>query len=99
MTTILEAKNLKVIRGGSLLVDVPDLAIIEGETLSLIGPNGAGKTTLLQALSYLSKPSAGEVLFRGRVVGPDYGALEFRRNLTMVFQEPLLFDTTVFNNV
>ena len=99
MTTILEAKNLKVIRGGSRLVDVPGLAIFEGETLSLIGPNGAGKTTLLQALSYLSKPSAGEILFRGRSVGPDYGALEFRRSLTMVFQEPLLFDTTVFNNV
>jgi tungstate transport system ATP-binding protein len=99
MTKILEAKNLKVIRGRSLLVDVPGLAIIEGETLSLIGPNGAGKTTLLQALSYLMKPSAGEILFRGKSVGTDYRTLEFRRKLAMVFQEPLLFDTTVYGNV
>jgi tungstate transport system ATP-binding protein len=99
MTTILEAKNLKVIRGGSLLVDVPGMAIIEGETLSLIGPNGAGKTTLLQALSYLMKPSAGEILFRGQAVGAEQRILEYRRRLAMVFQEPLLFDTTVFGNV
>jgi tungstate transport system ATP-binding protein len=99
MTSILEAKSLKVIRGGSLLVDVPDLTIFEGETLSLIGPNGAGKTTLLQALSYLMKPSKGEILFRGQAVETNHRALEYRRRLAMVFQEPLLFDTTVFGNV
>ncbi len=99
MKKILEARNLKVIRGGSLLVDVPGMAIFEGETLSLIGPNGAGKTTLLQALSYLMKPSAGEILFRGQAVGAEQRILEYRRRLAMVFQEPLLFDTTVFGNV
>ena len=99
MTTILEARNLKVIRGGSLLVDAPGLSIVEGETLSLIGPNGAGKTTLLQALSYLMKPSAGEIIFKGQAVGAAQGILEYRRKLAMVFQEPLLFDTTVIGNV
>jgi len=99
MKKILEAKNLNVIRGGSLLVDVPGLEIFEGDTLSLIGPNGAGKTTLLQALSYLMKPSAGVILFRGQAVGAQQRILEYRRRLAMVFQEPLLFDTTVFGNV
>ncbi len=99
MKTILEARDLKVIRGGSLLVDVREMEIFEGETLSLIGPNGAGKTTLLQALSYLSRPSAGKILFRGQAVGAAQDVLEYRRRLAMVFQEPLLFDTTVFNNV
>jgi tungstate transport system ATP-binding protein len=75
------------------------MEIFEGETLSLIGPNGAGKTTLLQALSYLSRPSAGKILFRGQAVGAAQNILEYRRRLAMVFQEPLLFDTTVFNNV
>jgi len=96
---ILEARNLKVVRGGSALVDVPGLLIMQGEMLSLIGPNGAGKTTLLQALTFLMKPSAGEIRFRGRKVGADYSALEYRRKLAMVFQEPLLFDTTVIKNV
>jgi len=75
------------------------MGIFEGETLSLIGPNGAGKTTLLQALSYLMTPSAGQILFRGQAVGAEQRILEYRRRLAMVFQEPLLFDTTVFGNV
>ena len=96
---ILEAKGLKVIRGGATSLDVPLLQIREGEILSLIGPNGAGKTTLLQALSYLIKPSQGEICFKGEEVNSARPVFEYRRRLAMVFQEPLLFDTTVFNNV
>jgi tungstate transport system ATP-binding protein len=98
-TTVLEARNLKIRRGGVLLVDVPHLQIAEGEILSLIGPNGAGKTTLLQALAHLLKLSDGEVAFRGRIVNSNHFLLDYRRQLAMVFQEPLLFDTTVFGNV
>lgn len=99
VNAILEVRHLKVIRGKSLLVHVPSLTIKEGETLSLIGPNGAGKTTLLQTLSYLMKPSSGDILYRGQKVGAGYATLDYRRKLAMVFQEPLLFDTTVFENV
>jgi len=96
---ILEAKDIQVIRGGTLLLDISSLLIHEGEILSLIGPNGAGKTTLLQTLSYLSKPFQGEIFFRGKKIEANHSVLEYRRKLAMVFQEPLLFDTTVFNNV
>ena len=98
-TPILEARNLEVNRGGTLLIRVPSLFIQKGEILSLIGPNGAGKTTLLQTLSYLLKPFQGEIFFREKKVEKNHSVLEYRRKLAMVFQEPLLFDTTVFNNV
>jgi tungstate transport system ATP-binding protein len=98
-TPILEARNLEVNRGGAILICVPSLLIRKGEILSLIGPNGAGKTTLLQTLSYLLKPFQGEIFFRERKVEANHSVLEYRRKLAMVFQEPLLFDTTVFNNV
>jgi tungstate transport system ATP-binding protein len=96
---ILEAKDIQVIRGGTLLLDISSFLIHEGEIFSLIGPNGAGKTTLLQTLSYLLKPFQGEIFFRGGKVEKNHSVLEYRRKLAMVFQEPLLFDTTVFNNV
>ena len=80
-------------------MDISSFLIHEGEILSLIGPNGAGKTTLLQTLSYLLKPFQGEIFFRGKKVETNHSVLEYRRKLAMVFQEPLLFDTTVFNNV
>jgi tungstate transport system ATP-binding protein len=96
---ILEAKNLEVNRGGAILVHVSSLLIQKGEFLSLIGPNGAGKTTLLQTLSYLLKPFQGEIYFKGEKVSSNHSILEYRRKLAMVFQEPLLFNTTVFDNV
>jgi tungstate transport system ATP-binding protein len=96
---ILEIKNLEVKRGGITILNVSSLLIHEGEILSLIGPNGAGKTTLLQTLSYLLKPFQGEIFFKGEKVETNHSVLEYRRKLAMVFQEPLLFDTTVFSNV
>ncbi|MGD0919542.1 MAG: ABC transporter ATP-binding protein [Thermodesulfobacteriota bacterium] len=96
---ILEAKNLEVNRGGAILIHVPSLIIQKGEILSLIGPNGAGKTTLLQTLSYLLKPFQGEIFFKGEKVNSNHSVLEYRRKLAMVFQEPLLFDATVFDNI
>ena len=96
---ILEAKGIQVVRGGTILLDISSFLLHEGEILSLIGPNGAGKTTLLQTLSYLLKPFQGEILFRGRKIEANHSVLEYRRKLAMVFQEPLLFDTMVFNNI
>jgi len=98
-STILEGRNLQVKKGRTVILDVPGIQIQEGEFLSVIGPNGAGKTTLLQVLCCLMKSDMGEVLFRGRKVGSEYNLIDYRRKVTMVFQEPLLFDTTVFNNV
>lgn len=96
---VFEVKNLQVIRGGSLILNIPSLTVSDGEILTLIGPNGAGKSTLLQSLAALIKPSRGEVFFRGRKIGVEVPLLAYRRRLAMVLQEPLLFDTTVFNNV
>jgi len=96
---VFDVRSLQVVRGGSLILDVPSLVVAEGEILVLIVPNGAGKSTLLQTLSALVKPSRGEVFFRGKKIGEEIPLLQYRRRLAMVLQEPLLFDTTVYNNV
>ena len=96
---LLQARNLRVVRAGATILDISELTVRAGEVLSLIGPNGAGKTTLLQSLGFLHKYFEGEVLFRDRVIGKDYEIFDYRRRIAMVFQEPLLFDTTVFKNV
>ncbi len=97
--TILEAKNITLRRGGVTTLEIPQLSIIAGEVLSLVGPNGAGKSTLMLTLARLLKAHAGELLFRGRKIENHGSELAYRRSLAMVFQEPLLFETTVFNNV
>jgi tungstate transport system ATP-binding protein len=99
LSPIFEVRDLQVVKGGSLILSIPSLVVSDGEILVLVGPNGAGKSTLLTALSALLKPTRGEILFRGQRIGGDIPLLQYRRRLAMVLQEPLLFDTTVYNNV
>lgn len=96
---ILQAKGLEVRRGARTVLAVDDLPIHQGDILALIGPNGAGKTTLLQTLACLLKPARGQILFKGEPVATGPAGLAYRRQQAMVFQEPLLFATTVFENV
>lgn len=51
--------------GLGVLRDI-SLDVREGSVVALIGPNGHGKSTLLKCISGLVKPSAGEIIFRGR---------------------------------
>ncbi|NWF53424.1 MAG: ABC transporter ATP-binding protein [Syntrophaceae bacterium] len=96
---LLTVKDLRVRRGGVRVLEIPSLVVEEGSILSLIGPNGGGKTTLLQTLACLIRAEGGEFFFKGEKVSSNHGLLRYRRNLAMVFQEPMLFDTTVFGNV
>lgn len=102
MSVVLEAHNLSIRRGESLGLDIPTFAISSNEVLAIIGPNGSGKSTLLQALALLLLPTSGEIMFEGQKIGPATGQqdlIDLRRRMAVVFQEPLLFDTTVFENV
>jgi tungstate transport system ATP-binding protein len=94
---LLKAEHLLVRRGGVTVLDISGLEVFQGQVLSLIGPNGAGKSTLMLTLAGLLKPARGSLFFRGERIAD--GGFAYRRHIAMVFQEPLLFDTTVFENV
>jgi NitT/TauT family transport system ATP-binding protein len=70
------------------------MEVKEGEFVSLVGPSGAGKTTLLNILLGLLPYTSGEVRYKGELLrGP-------RRDVGIVFQEPVLFPwRTVLENV
>jgi len=97
-TTILDVRDLQARRGGVTVLDIPVLELKSGEVLSLIGPNGAGKSSLLLVLARLI-PASGTLRFKGQDIHRNTGVLDYRRRIAMVFQEPLLLDTTVFDNV
>lgn len=96
---LLEVENLEVVRGGVRVLEIPSFVLHENEVLSLIGPNGAGKSTLLLALARLLPAASGTVRYRGELISSDRSTFAYRRRLAMVFQQPLLFDATVFDNV
>ncbi|GBF32894.1 ABC-type tungstate transport system [Desulfocucumis palustris] len=95
---VLSAEKLTLVKNKRKILDIPSFILREGEILALIGPNGAGKSSLLQILSLLQEPTTGDVRFRGEIVHRG-NALAFRRRMAVVFQEALLLNTTVFNNV
>jgi len=95
---LLEARGVRVVRGGRRILDVDHFGVAAGETVAVLGPNGAGKSTLVQVLGLLDRPDAGEVVFHGRAVRPRDEA-DVRRRLACVFQTPLLLDRTVGENV
>ncbi|MGV8080172.1 MAG: ABC transporter ATP-binding protein [Syntrophales bacterium] len=96
---VLHVRELEVRRGGVSVLDIREFDVRDGEFLSLIGPNGAGKSTLLLALACLLPRYRGMLIFRGKAVEAGNGLLEYRRRIAMVFQEPLLFDGTVEDNI
>ncbi len=75
-----------------------DLAIARGETVALVGPSGAGKTTLVNLLPRLYDPSGGRVAFDG-VDLRDATLRSLRRQIGLVTQETILFDTSVRENI
>ena len=97
--TLLQARNLQVHRGGARVLDVPSLDLRTGEVLALMGPNGAGKSTLMLTLAGLLPPAGGELHFHQNPLQSRSDREAFRRRMTMVFQDPLLFDATVAQNI
>ncbi|HYR70119.1 MAG TPA: ATP-binding cassette domain-containing protein, partial [Candidatus Acidoferrum sp.] len=90
--------GVQVARTGRTVLEIPELAVDAGQVLAVIGPNGAGKSTLLRVMGLLEPATAGSVRFQGERVSPAHG-LAVRRRMASVFQEPLLADTTVRDNV
>ncbi len=75
-----------------------NLTVKSGEILTIIGHNGSGKTTLLRLMALLDKPSRGKIIYNGEKID-DSNAAKYRKGVTMVFQKPVVFNTTVFENI
>lgn len=74
------------------------LSVAPGETIALVGPSGAGKSTVLNLLIGFIRPVSGRILLDGvDMAGLDLRT--YRRFISVVPQEPILFDGTVRENV
>ncbi len=78
-----------------------DLAVKEGEIVSLLGPSGSGKTTLLRLIAGLEKLKFGSINIKGAEVANARGSIPtHKRNVGLVVQERVLFPhITVLKNV
>ncbi|MFC5802442.1 ABC transporter ATP-binding protein [Streptomyces formicae] len=77
--------------GRTVAVDDVSLSVHAGETLGIVGESGSGKTTLGRMLVRLLDPTAGQLRHGGDDIGslPDKALRPYRRQLQMVFQDPV----------
>jgi ATP-binding cassette subfamily B protein len=73
-------------------------SVAPGETIALVGPTGAGKTTALAMLYRVFDPQSGGVRIDGRDIR-DVTLASLHRNVGVIFQEPLLFNRTIGENL
>lgn len=66
---LVDAAGLRVVRGGTAVVDGVDLTVAAGELVALVGPNGAGKSSVLGAVAGDLRPAAGRLAVAGGPVG------------------------------
>ncbi|MEA2493209.1 MAG: putative spermidine/putrescine transport system ATP-binding protein, partial [Thermoleophilaceae bacterium] len=74
--------------GATIALQSADLAVAEGEFVTLLGPSGSGKTTLLRIIAGFEAATQGQILLRGNDISPMTPA---ERGLGMVFQQYALF--------
>jgi ATP-binding cassette subfamily B protein len=79
-------------------VDQLSFDVSPGETVALVGATGSGKSTTLNLLHRAFDPQAGRILVDGADVR-DLTIASLRRNIGVVFQEPMLFARTIRENL
>jgi molybdopterin-binding protein len=96
---VLEGRGLSVSYDSKKVLDVSSIQVKSNQVLAFIGPNGSGKTTLLLCLALLLRPTSGQILYQGQAVDFTKPLVHMRRHFAVAFQEPLLLNTSVWENV
>lgn len=75
-----------------------NLKINAGESVALVGPSGAGKSTIFELIQRFYDPQQGDIQF-GTTAIKQTSLIELRAQIAVVPQQPVLFSTTVRNNI
>ena len=97
----LEFENLSFYypsRPNTATLDGFSLKVNPGETIALVGPSGAGKSTIFQLLMRFFDPTSGSIKLDGKPI-VSLKREEFRKHLSIVTQDPVIFGTSAMENI
>jgi ATP-binding cassette subfamily B protein len=81
----------------AILQDV-SFTVSAGTRVGIVGATGAGKTTLISLLTRFYDPTSGRILLDGEDLR-DYSLADLRNQFAIVLQEPVLFSTSIAENI
>jgi ATP-binding cassette, subfamily B, bacterial MsbA len=94
----IEFRNVSFAYNDVLILDNLNLSIEKGKTIALVGSSGAGKSTLADLVPRFHDVTGGELLIDGINI-KDYSLHSLRSLMSIVTQEPILFNDTIANNI
>jgi subfamily B ATP-binding cassette protein MsbA len=94
----IEFRNVTFAYEDAVILDKIDLIIEKGKTIALVGSSGAGKSTLADLVPRFHDVTSGEVLIDGINI-KDYSLHSVRSLMSIVTQEPILFNDSIANNI
>ena len=94
----IELKNVFFSYDGVDVLKHINLKIEKGKTIALVGSSGAGKSTLVDLIPRFHDVSSGELLIDGVNI-KDYSLKSVRDQISIVTQEPILFNDSIANNI
>jgi ATP-binding cassette, subfamily B, bacterial MsbA len=94
----IEFKNVRFAYDDAVILDNVNLTVEKGKTIALVGSSGAGKSTLADLVPRFHDVTSGEVLIDGINI-KDYSLQSVRSMMSIVTQEPILFNDSIANNI
>ncbi|MEI2738817.1 MAG: ABC transporter ATP-binding protein [Chitinophagaceae bacterium] len=94
----IEFRNVRFAYDDAVILDNINLIVKKGQTIALVGSSGAGKSTLADMVPRFHDVTGGEVLIDGVNI-KDYSLHSVRSLMSIVTQEPILFNDTIGNNI
>ncbi len=97
-STAISFKHVCFKYNDQLILDDINVEILKGKTIALVGSSGAGKSTLADLVPRFHDTSEGAITIDGIDI-KDYSLLSLRKQISIVTQEPILFNDTIANNI
>ncbi len=97
-TSRIEFRNVRFAYDDAVILDNINLVIEKGKTVALVGSSGAGKSTLADLVPRFHDVTSGEVLIDGINIR-DYSLESVRNQMSIVTQEPILFNDSIAHNI
>lgn len=97
---VYQLQGIRKVYDGRCVLQVDSLGIYRGEAFAIVGPSGSGKSTLLRLLNFLEPPSDGLIYYGEYEFSAKHDIpIDLRRQVTTVFQTPILLNRSLWANV